>query len=109
MTDAASPPETADARREALVERLFVAAVGTWDVLAVYIGDRLGLHRTLAERGPLTSAELAQAAGLVAPESAASATGLARRPRAASQAAERTRPRRYRRPRTSSWNSSSAK
>ena len=64
MTDTASSPETSDARRDALVERLFMAAVGTWDVLAVYIGDRLGLYRTLAERGPSTSAELAQAAGL---------------------------------------------
>lgn len=54
----------ADARRDELVERLFMAAVGTWDVLAVYIGDRLGLYRTLAERGPSTSADLAQAAGL---------------------------------------------
>jgi len=24
------------------VERLFLATVGTWDVLAVYTGDRLG-------------------------------------------------------------------
>ena len=54
---------TADARRDALVERLFNAAVGTWDVLAVYIGDRLRLYRTLAERGPYTPAELADAAG----------------------------------------------
>ncbi len=64
MTEPASSPETSDARRDALVERLFMAAVGTWDVFAVYIGDRLGLYRTLAERGPSTSAELAQAAGL---------------------------------------------
>ena len=64
MTDTAGPRETADARRDALVERLFLAAVGTWDVLAVYIGDRLGLYRALAQRGPSTSAELARAAGL---------------------------------------------
>ena len=54
----------ADARRDALVERLFNAAVGTWDVLAVYIGDRLGLYRTLAERGPCMPSEVADAAGL---------------------------------------------
>lgn len=64
MTDTSSPPETADGRRDALVERLFLAAVGTWDVFAVYIGDRLGLYRLLAEHGPSSSAELAQAAGL---------------------------------------------
>ena len=33
-------------------------------MLAVYIGDRLGLYRILAERGPTTSGELADAAGL---------------------------------------------
>ena len=64
MTDTASAAAAVAARRDALVERLFLATVGTWDVLAVYIGDRLGLYRTLADRGPLTSGELADAAGL---------------------------------------------
>ena len=65
MTSTSStPPQTAEERRDALVERLFMAAVGTWDVLGVYIGDRLGLYRSLADRGPSTSAELADAAGL---------------------------------------------
>ena len=50
-------------RRDALVERLFLATVGAWDVLAVYIGDQLGLYRLLAERGAMTSAQLAGAAG----------------------------------------------
>ena len=54
----------ADARRDALVERLFLAAVGTWDVAAVYIGDRLGLYRILADGGASTSRDLAEAAGL---------------------------------------------
>ena len=55
---------TPDARRDALVERLFEAAVGAWDVIALYVGDRLGLYRTLADRGPATSSELADATGL---------------------------------------------
>lgn len=63
MTDSASAADAA-ARRDALVERLFLATVGTWDVLALYIGDRLGLYRTLAERGPTTSGDLADACGL---------------------------------------------
>lgn len=63
MSDTASSSEVA-ARRDALVERLFLATVGTWDVLAVYIGDQLGIYRVLAGQGPLTSAELADAAGL---------------------------------------------
>jgi SAM-dependent methyltransferase len=52
-----------DQRRDALVGRLFEATVGAMDVFAVYIGDRLGLYRPLAERGALTSGELAEATG----------------------------------------------
>ncbi|MDQ4072449.1 MAG: methyltransferase domain-containing protein, partial [Actinomycetota bacterium] len=51
----------AAARRDALVERLFEATVGAWDLLGVYLGDRLGLHRALAEGGSLTAGELAAA------------------------------------------------
>jgi SAM-dependent methyltransferase len=58
-------PAAADAvgRRDALVERLFEATVGTWDLLAVYLGNRLGFYRALAERGSLTSFEAAEATG----------------------------------------------
>jgi hypothetical protein len=34
-------------RRDALVQRLFEATLGTWDLLAVYLGSRLGLYRAL--------------------------------------------------------------
>ena len=57
-------PADSDSRRDALVERLFRAAVGTWDVFGVYLGDRLGLYRALSQRGPSSSAELAEAVGL---------------------------------------------
>jgi 2-polyprenyl-3-methyl-5-hydroxy-6-metoxy-1,4-benzoquinol methylase len=57
---AAEPSE----RRDALIERLFGATLGALDVASVYLGDRLGLYRTLRYRGPSTSAELAEAAGL---------------------------------------------
>jgi ubiquinone/menaquinone biosynthesis C-methylase UbiE len=53
-----------DERRDALIERLFLAAVGAADVVGVYLGDRLGLYRLLAERGAATSVELAGAADL---------------------------------------------
>jgi 2-polyprenyl-3-methyl-5-hydroxy-6-metoxy-1,4-benzoquinol methylase len=49
-------------QRDALVTRLFQATLGTWDLLAVYLGDKLGLYRALAG-GPLTSTELASATG----------------------------------------------
>jgi Methyltransferase domain len=57
---AAEPSE----RRDALVERLFGAALGALDVLSVYLGVRLGLYRALAERGSSSSEELAEATGL---------------------------------------------
>jgi ubiquinone/menaquinone biosynthesis C-methylase UbiE len=54
---------SAEDRRDALVERLFEATIGAMDVLSVYLGDRLGLYRALAERGALTSRDLAEVAG----------------------------------------------
>jgi 2-polyprenyl-3-methyl-5-hydroxy-6-metoxy-1,4-benzoquinol methylase len=51
-------------RRDALVERLFNATIGAMDLAGVYLGERLGLYRVIVERGPLTSTELAEAAGL---------------------------------------------
>jgi len=54
----------AEDRRDALVGRLFGAAVGAMELYGVYLGDRLGLYRALAERGALTPAELADAAGV---------------------------------------------
>ena len=52
---------TETTRRDALVERLFGAALGTFDLYAIYLGERLGLYRALASAGELTSAGLAQA------------------------------------------------
>src|SRR4051812_19030192 len=57
--------EAADAEhRDALVGRLFEGILGTMDVLNVYLGDRLGLYRALAEGGAATSPELAARAGI---------------------------------------------
>jgi hypothetical protein len=53
----------ADERRDALVERLFEATLGTWDLLAVYLGGRLGLYRALADRGAMTAPALGEATG----------------------------------------------
>jgi SAM-dependent methyltransferase len=60
MTTTAS----ADTRRDELVGRLFGSALGAMDLLCVYLGDRLGLYRALADAGASTSAELASAAGV---------------------------------------------
>ena len=56
-------PAQAD-RRDTLVERIAGDAVGTFDLLNVYLGMRLGLFRALADGGPASSAELAQRTGL---------------------------------------------
>jgi SAM-dependent methyltransferase len=53
-----------DARRDELVERLFGSALGAMDLLCVYLGDRLGMYRALADTGPSTSADLASVAGV---------------------------------------------
>jgi 2-polyprenyl-3-methyl-5-hydroxy-6-metoxy-1,4-benzoquinol methylase len=50
-------------RRDALVERLFEAVLGFNDLHMVYVGDRLGLYRALADGGRRTAAELAAATG----------------------------------------------
>jgi hypothetical protein len=47
------------AQRDAFAERLFRSAAGVFDIFSVYLGDRLGFYRALAEGGPLTSAALA--------------------------------------------------
>src|SRR5215470_1961225 len=50
--------------RDALVERIFQAAIATFDLYGVYLGDRLGLYRALSDCGPSTAVELARAAGV---------------------------------------------
>jgi 2-polyprenyl-3-methyl-5-hydroxy-6-metoxy-1,4-benzoquinol methylase len=60
MTTASST----ETRRDELVERLFGSALGAFDLLCVYLGDRLGMYRALADTGPSTSAELASESGV---------------------------------------------
>lgn len=48
---------------EAVADRIFNAALSTMDVLAIYLGDRLGWYRSLASDGPASPAELAQRTG----------------------------------------------
>jgi 2-polyprenyl-3-methyl-5-hydroxy-6-metoxy-1,4-benzoquinol methylase len=53
----------APTQTEALVERLFTAAIGTLELASVHLGHRLGFYRALAEGGPATPAELAARTG----------------------------------------------
>ena len=50
-------------QRDAFVERLLKSTLGMMDIFTVYIGDRLGFYRALAEGDWLTSAELASRTG----------------------------------------------
>ena len=54
----------AEARRDELVERLFGAAIGAFELAGVYLGDRLGLYEALAGAGPTAPAELAAKTGI---------------------------------------------
>ncbi|MDN5919235.1 MAG: methyltransferase domain-containing protein [Pseudonocardia sp.] len=48
---------------EDVAERIFTAALGAFDVLNIYLGDRLGWYRTLSEAGALAPDELADRTG----------------------------------------------
>jgi 2-polyprenyl-3-methyl-5-hydroxy-6-metoxy-1,4-benzoquinol methylase len=52
------------ARVEEFAGSLFMAALGAFEALNVELGLRLGLYEKLADRGALTSTELAEAAGV---------------------------------------------
>jgi 2-polyprenyl-3-methyl-5-hydroxy-6-metoxy-1,4-benzoquinol methylase len=56
-----APPQ---ATPDDLVARIFEASLGMLDVMAVYLGDRLGLYAALREGGPATAHELASRAGI---------------------------------------------
>lgn len=60
MTDATPLPTTTDQ----LAQRLFEATLATLELYSVYLGQRLGLYRVLADDGPLTAPALAERAGV---------------------------------------------
>lgn len=57
---ATAPQATA----EAFVERIFAAGLAAFDIYGLYIGDKLGLYRALAEGGPATAEDLAARAAI---------------------------------------------
>jgi predicted O-methyltransferase YrrM len=59
---AGDPPPHVD-RADALRERLFGNALGALELYTIYLGERLGLYRTLARSGAATSLELAARTG----------------------------------------------
>ncbi|MGI8871288.1 MAG: methyltransferase domain-containing protein [Candidatus Limnocylindria bacterium] len=59
-------PTTAETEKtpDALVARIFEASLGMYDVMSVYVGDQLGLYRSLRDGGPATAPKLASRAGI---------------------------------------------
>jgi 2-polyprenyl-3-methyl-5-hydroxy-6-metoxy-1,4-benzoquinol methylase len=55
---------SATAQRDALAERIFKATIESFELFHVYVGERLGLYRALADLGGAVPAELADAAGI---------------------------------------------
>ena len=51
-------------REEALVERLFLATLGSLELFGVFLGERLGLYAALADGEPCSAPELASRAGI---------------------------------------------
>src|SRR6267143_1191331 len=51
-------------QRGALVDRIFHGGIAMLEMLSIYVGERLGLYRTLADGGPATASELARSAGI---------------------------------------------
>ena len=62
MSTTTTEAASAEARRDALVERLFGDVLGFNEICLVYLGERLGLYRALGEHGAATSEELAERA-----------------------------------------------
>ena len=50
-------------RTDTLRERLFGNAIGALELYTIYLGERLGLYRALAEGGAATSSQLAARTG----------------------------------------------
>jgi 2-polyprenyl-3-methyl-5-hydroxy-6-metoxy-1,4-benzoquinol methylase len=50
-------------RRDAFIEHIGDAAIGTFEIATIAIGLRLGLYQALADGGPMTAAELAARTG----------------------------------------------
>jgi hypothetical protein len=60
---AARVAEASSSETEALVERLFGAAIDTLEIASVHVGGRLGFYRSLAGEGDATPRELAERTG----------------------------------------------
>ena len=54
------PIDASQQTADEVAERLFGSLLGTVEIMSVYLGDRLGWYRSLADDGPASPVELAQ-------------------------------------------------
>ena len=70
MTITTDPSTTVDAPPideaaiGAFAERMFMAAIGAFELATVELGMRLGLYQSLADEGPATAPQLAARTGI---------------------------------------------
>jgi 2-polyprenyl-3-methyl-5-hydroxy-6-metoxy-1,4-benzoquinol methylase len=55
--------QTTEQRRDALAERIFESSIGMLEILSIYVGNRLGLYRALADGSEMMASELAAVTG----------------------------------------------
>src|ERR1700716_2362959 len=60
-----SSGESPSAQTDAVVERLFAAAIDTLEIASIHVRGKLGFYRALAEGGDATPAERAARTGTV--------------------------------------------
>jgi len=63
MSESESVPSGEAANRDALVDRIFHAAIGMMEIASIYLGHRLRYYATLATHPSLTPSELASRTG----------------------------------------------
>jgi predicted O-methyltransferase YrrM len=63
MSTAVENPTVAQVSADAFAERVFGSVLGAFEILSIYVGERMGWYAALAEAGPLTPDELAERTG----------------------------------------------
>ncbi|HEY8202302.1 MAG TPA: hypothetical protein VII47_13240, partial [Actinomycetota bacterium] len=54
-TTTPQPSESEEARQDELADRIYKATIAAFELLHIYVGERLGLYRSLSTLGPATA------------------------------------------------------
>ena len=63
MSSVVENPTVAGVSADAFAERVFGSVLGAFEILSIYVGERMGWYAALADGGPQTSAQLADRTG----------------------------------------------